>query len=210
MFLITATLSSALCAAPATFDLDFDGGTVAQWVTSIRAVTSDANIVVDGAAEDAVVPAMHLHGVTVDGVMLVSEQNAASVINCFPVSSSGAPIWVVSPKVPRSVARGASRSSNRSPSTRSGGNELFTEVFTLPEGYRSRADAERLVDAVKTAALLDTEHPLHIRPMPDMGLIAVRGSVEQVATARSMVELLHKLSNRNAPGVEQADAAADP
>ncbi len=191
MFMITTTLATALCAAPPTFDLDFEGGSVAEWVTAIRAVSTDANIVVAEAVERAPVPAMHVHGVTLKSVMGVSSLNEDSAINCARVSTDAAPIWVVSSNSPQ-PARGRGGAS--------GHNEMVTAIFNLPPGHRDQADATKLVKIIIGVVSLDGGGQLQTRLMPETGLLAIRGLEDQVETASDVIDAIEWAHNRSARG----------
>ena len=199
MFMIAATVSSALCASPTTFNLDFDGGTVAEWVASIRTAWPEANVVVADAIKDASVPAMFLHGVTLDGVMEVSGMNVDTPINCDKAGSSGASIWVVSSKYKRPT-----RSSSRQSTVRAGQgteavqDDLMTAVFTLPHGHRDQAGAASLVEAITRVTAMDGGVPLGMMLMPDVGLLAVRGPEAQIDTARVVIESIERIELRDA------------
>ena len=192
MFMITPVVAAALCASPSTFDLNFDGGSVTEWVTAIREASIDANIVIAEAVERTQVPAMHVHGVTLQGVMSVSSLNENSAIHCARVSTDAAPIWVVSSSSPQ-PARGRGVAANH--------NKMVTAIFNLPPGHRDQADATKLVNAIVGVISLDGGGQLQTRLMLETGLLAVRGLGDQVETASNVIhaiEWAHKREVRAA------------
>ena len=197
MFMITTTLATALCAAPPTFDLNFDGGSVTEWVSAIRAASTNANIVIAEAVERAPVPAMHVHGVTLQGVMTVSRLNENSAINCARVSTDAAPIWVVSSNSPQ-PARGRGGAVSH--------NKMVTAIFNLPPGHRDQADAKKLVKAIIEVISLDGGGQLQTRLMLETGLLAVRGLGDQVKTASNVIDAIEWAHNREARGPAKSQA----
>lgn len=75
---VDATLTRGLPKPAATFNLDFPGGTVADYAAAVRAACPGANIVMLSGAEKASVPAMTFRDVTVEAAMRAIEADRAN------------------------------------------------------------------------------------------------------------------------------------
>ena len=92
--LALAITTAGLAGAPTIFDIEFDGGTVAQWIAAVQAKAPESNIMVQADGESVSVPALSLHSVSVQTcVELVGHIPGAS---CTEVGGgvAGASVWV--------------------------------------------------------------------------------------------------------------------
>lgn len=95
------------------FDLDFKGGSLAEYITALRAVAPRANIVVEGGSSDVVLPPIRLRQVDLRSAMqlLAQQDGAKSTIRLSDVQPTGlatgelsAPVYVVAVR-PGAAAR---------------------------------------------------------------------------------------------------------
>ena len=184
------TLAMCLMSTPLasdTMNLNFQGGTVEQWVDAIKAATPTANIVVEHTANSIDLPAMQLQGVTLSAVMRVSDVQWDSPITCEEVQTRAASVWVVSKAGMPTTGK----------TTRAAGGKIVTGVFQLPHGTIDTGEMQAVIDAVRAVAALDADRPISIQVLPSVGLIAVRGDADQVETAEDVIQSIHRVQLRS-------------
>ena len=197
------TLAACMLATGAgTMDLDFSGGTAAEWATAIRAASPDANIVFDDGVRDVLVSAMKFEGVSLSSVMQSCEPASGSKLFGYEIDGDGESVWAVVAASPR-----AKRSQSRHTTTDSPVAAKNTvNVHVLPHGYRTDVGAARVAEILKAINSLQHDQPLGVLLIEGGQIIALRGSYKQLDVAAMVIDSLNDAPTRG--GVETIPAAA--
>ena len=196
--------TAALAGEPATFDINFEGGSVAKWVAAVQAEAPQSNIMVHAGDGSILMPALSLHNVTVQTcVQLVRYLPGA---DCFEVGgdSPGESVWVIDAGANGGTGPQAhwTRARGRTTHTTSVDG---TAVFQIPAAYRDQDGLIQLMDAIESVCLLGGGQMPKVAMMPDVGLIAVNGSAQQLGACS---ELLSRIPSRHgSPATSEQDAA---
>ena len=183
MNLLTLTMativSTSATAASNTIDLDFEGGTVQEWVTAIKAESPKSNIVVSAHVAGSYVSAMDLHDVSVSSLMMLCNVSGDSPITSDVIHEGGEPIWIIS-ESQRTMQRGQ----NRGPSQQS---SLSTIVLNVPRPYADQGSS--VADMIREVCGMSSDQPVEIRVIKT-GIIALHGSYDQQAIAEDVLSAL--------------------
>ncbi len=195
--LALAITTAGLAGAPTIFDIEFDGGTVAQWIAAVQAKAPESNIMVQADGESVSVPALSLHSVSVQTcVELVGHIPGAS---CTEVGGgvAGASVWVID------AGRGSRHQRGRGRSVQADAGDA-TVVHQIPQGYRDFEGQTRLVDALDSVFLMSGGQAPKIAVLSDVGLIAVHGSPKQLASCSAVLDALPYHRSSAAPAEQVA------
>lgn len=171
--------SFVFAAAPATFDVQFKGGTLSEWVDTIRGSSPQSNIMLQPADSHVVVPALSLHGVTSRTcVELVGEIPDVSVMEIG--QGGGRSVWVIDAHQYVRVATARGRATRHPIADE-------THVFELPMGYREVKTATQLQSVMERICRMGCGSEPAIAVFPQWGLIAVNGNQVQLRTCESVI-----------------------
>ncbi|MBL1216546.1 MAG: hypothetical protein D8M59_03535 [Planctomycetes bacterium] len=189
------------------FDLEFPGGTVADFVDALRSVQPEANMVVDTGAETIPIPAMQLYSVDIS--------RAVNVLDGLEYSDADGDLRIRVMAVPvvknstnyAGAARNPvfrvivdSRYNRQAPQT----SVVLTIADLLGEAYR----ADDVMTAIETAMSVITDEasrtePAVLRFHDATGLLIARGTGEQLSAVKSVIDELRE-------GLDRSRAASHP
>ncbi|MGD9691771.1 MAG: hypothetical protein AB7G17_02930 [Phycisphaerales bacterium] len=179
---------------PATFDLDFPGGSLAGYVAAIRKAQPKANIVVSPGSDRAPVPELQLRDVTAGAAMKAigfHQQRSDGTMHALQISAT--PIAGSSEEVIRAVYEDSA--------TRQW--ETKARVWSLAGLLQQGATSEELLTAIE-AALSVYNRDSMLKYHEPTSLLIVRGDEQQLAlidqTVDQILESLWTRSNEPAAG----------
>jgi len=179
---IVAVLGSSsflFAASPETFNVHFKGGTLSEWVDTIRDSSPESNIMLQPADSHVVVPALSLHGVTSRTcVELVGELPDVSVMEIG--LAGGRSVWVIDAHQYVRIATARGRATRHPIADE-------TQVFELPLGYREAKTATQLQSVMDRICRMGCGSEPVIAVFPEWGLIAVNGNQAQLRTCESVI-----------------------
>ncbi len=154
----------------ATFDLDFPGGTMADYAAAVRAAWPGANLAMLGGAEKARVPAMKFRDVTVEAAMRAVESqqlnedgtSSAIVVRGVEIGGSKEGLYRVVLESGQAKAR----------------SEARVHVWSLAPMLAAGVKIEDALSAIEAALAVDGR-PTTIKYHEATMLLIVRGSQEQ-------------------------------
>jgi hypothetical protein len=192
MKLMTGTALAIACSAAAfggeAFDIDFKGGSLAEWVKAVQSASPDCNIVLLHSDSTLKLPAVSLVGVTSESCAYLTDSLPG--INVDQIGGEdgvGRPIWVIQ-------QREASRTGRGQRSVETGHR---TSVFAIPLNYRDAQAAADLLLGLESICNLGGLPKPEILMNRDMGVMAVRGVPTQLSlVAETLEELPHRSSRR--------------
>ena len=197
------TLAACMLATGAgTMDLDFPGGTAAEWTTAIRAALPDANIVVDDGVRDAMISAMKFEGVSLSSVMQSCEPASGSKLFGYEIDGDGESVWAVVAASPRATRARTRHTTTDSPVAA----KNTVNVHVLPYGYRTDVGAARVAEILKAINSMQHDQPLGVLLIEGGQIIALRGSYDQLDVAAAVIDSLNEAPVRS--GVEAIPVAA--
>jgi hypothetical protein len=185
-----------------TMDLDFPGGTAAEWTTAIRAASPDANIVVDDGVRDVLVSAMKFEGVSLSSVMQSCEPASGSKLFGYEIDGDGESVWAVVAGSPRSTRSRSHHTTTDSPVAA----KKTVNVHVLPQGYRTDVGAARVAEILKAINSMQHNQPLGVLLIEGGQIIALCGTYDQLDVAAAVIDSLNDAPDRG--GVETIPAAA--
>lgn len=174
--------------APVTFNLDFPGGPLSEFLAAVRSAHPRANIVAPEAANDFPIPPMQLRSINLQAAIQLIEGNvdlptgqvARLGVQSFPILGSFDPairVWY-------------------DLSTHSPWGELKSSVWSLSENLSAGRTSEDLLGAVQVAlATFPVES--NIRYHEPTSLLIVRGTAEQLALVDKTLAQLQGDVNRS-------------
>jgi len=196
--------TAAMAAQPAVFDLDFKGGTLSQFVQSVQTAAPKSNIVLQSSGGGAVVPSMSLHGVTAQSCVFVVDEIPNVNVETIDLGDGAKPIFVIDSY--EVVAVGGSQ---RGRTARIAVSNT-TEVFAVPQSYRSSTESARLVTVLKAVCELSGDSAPKMTVLADVGLLAVYGTPSQISLCGASLDSLPIMRDRQQGepnGTEHAGAA---
>lgn len=197
------TLAACLLATGAgTMDLDFSGGTAAEWTAAIRAASPDANIVVDDGVRDVLISAMKFEGVSLSSVMQSCEPASGSKLFGYEIEGDGESVWAVVAVRPRATQSRSRHTTTDSP----GAAKNTVNVHVLPHGYRTDVGAARVAEILKAINSMQHDQPLGVLLIEGGQIIALCGTYDQLDVAAAVIDSLNDAPDRG--GVETIPAAA--
>ncbi len=176
-------------APPVVVTMTFPGGTLAKFVSAVRAVEPNANIVMATRAAEAMVPPMELRGAGLEQAL----ESACMVVE-GPVEvrvkdsgGQGQPVYTILALERRQPGVVGPPSAD----------QVVQRVFTLnnltmPRGSGLGVEplaVETILSAVELVTTADGKSPL-LRFHKDSGLLLVRGTNEQVANANEALAVM--------------------
>lgn len=198
MKLITGTVLTFVCATAAlageSFDIDFKGGSLAEWVGAVQKASPDCNIVLLHADASLKVPAVSLVGVSAESCAYLTGALPGIDVARVESAANTKPVWV--------IQQASSRRAGRGQGPVETGHR--TSVFAIPSSYRTQLAAAELQHAIESICDLGgLPHP-EILMNVNIGLLAVRGVPAQLAVVS---ETLQELPVRTARHAAQPTAA---
>ena len=191
------TLAVCMLATGAgTMDLDFPGGTAAEWRAAIYVASPDANIVIDDGVRDVLVSAMKFEGVSLSSVMQSCEPASGSKLFGYEIDGDGESVWAVIAASPRATRSRSSHTTTDSPDAA----KNTVNVHVLPHGYRTDVGAARLAEILKAINSMQHDQPLGVLLIEGGQIIALRGSYEQLDVAAAVIDSLNEAPDQS--GVE--------
>lgn len=187
-------LTTAVCAArPAVFDLEFPGGTLAQFVQALQAASPQSNIVLQKSGGTADVPAMSLHGVTAEACVFVVGAIPDVNVETIDTASGGNQIWVIdSWQYVRTGAVRGGRTVRHAVSN-------ATEVFALPASYQSAEGAATVREVLMSISELGGEPAPTIKVLADVSLLAIHGTARQLEVCGTTLGTMpHRVARKQA------------
>ncbi len=184
---LAAGITATTTAGQSVIDLQFEGGTVQQWVAAIKSVSPKSNIIVSQNVVAAQVGPMDLHGVSVASLMQLWNVSKTSPITCGKVDKGGDPIWLISGSsqtVARRGSRGSSSGTHRP--------TLDTAILNLPEHYLSGDGPARVVELIHGVCGMESSQPVKVSILKDTGVIAVYGTSSQRTVADDVIHALNR------------------
>ncbi len=178
--------SAAIAAKPATFDIEFKGGTLSEWVDAVQAAAPQSNIILQPNDSSVAVPPLSLHNVTVG--------TCAELVDAIPGATAmeigaggGDVVWVVDAYqyVQAANARSRRASGGMASVTPALGE---TEVFQIPPSYRAPDNAVLLQGVMWEVCLMGGMEEPFITVFSDVGLIAVHGSQRQIKVCDAVIQ----------------------
>lgn len=165
---------------PLVFDLDFKGGTAADFVAAIRKATRDtANIVIMPDAGKVVMPAVQLKSVGVEGALSLLQDRTAQVgtqvLQLRLVDYPGrAPLGEQA--VYSVVADGVTQPTQ-------------IKVYSVADLLSGDLSSDDLMTAIETAMdlLSDSHAPAEVRFHPETGILIVRGDPDQTEAVKDVI-----------------------
>jgi len=173
---------SAAQAAQDVFDLDFAGGTIADYVKAILRVQKNANIVVMPEAASVTMPAMQLRGVDLDAAanlldgrrVITGHTNVVTSVRTVGSSRQPSPgIYTISAKTDLQPAQ--------------------TQIHSVVDLLEGGLSSDDMMTAIETTLALigDIQPTAQIRFHPQTGILIVRGHPEQVQAVNEVIGQLY-------------------
>lgn len=187
-----AELLASLGPPPNRFDLEFPGGTLAEYVAAIRGRNPAANIVLTGEFTVAAAPQVSLKSVTTEaaiGLLTSGAQDAPGMtywVHSRKVDNAGSPEPVLVIEV-RTVNRDARR-----PPQAPSESAVVSLAHLLRSGGGKPLRVEDVLSAVEAASSMIGTDPPTIRFHAETKLLIFRGSKEQVSMLRETLAALER------------------
>lgn len=196
--------TAAFAAKPAVFDLEFPGGTLAQFVQSVQTAAPQSNIVLQASGAGAIVPAMSLHGVTAQSCVFVVDEVPMVNVETIDLGDGAKPIYVIDFYEYIMTGGGRGGRSVRQPVANA------TEVFAVPLSYRSGDECRRLLFVLKAICELSGDSAPTMKVLTDVGLLAVYGTPRQLSLCSAAINSLPHMDPQQGESsdTEHAGAAA--
>ncbi|MDG1837536.1 MAG: hypothetical protein P8I91_01885 [Phycisphaerales bacterium] len=179
-----------------TMDLDFPGGTAAEWTTAIRVASPDANIVISDGVRDVLVSAMKFEGVSLSSVMQSCEPASGSKLFGYEIHGDGDSVWAVIAASPRAKRSRNSHTTTDSPVV----TKNTVNVHILPHGYRTDVGAARVAEILKAINNMQHDQPLGVLLIEGGQIIALHGSYDQLGVAAAVIDSLNEAPARSGVG----------
>ncbi len=191
MKLMTGTVLAIACSAAAfgseAFDIDFKGGSLAEWVKAVQTASPDGNIVLLHSDSTLKMPAVSLVGVTAESCAYLTDSLPGINVDKIGDEQGGRPIWVIQ-------QREASRAGRGQRPVETGHR---TSVFAIPPSYRDAQASEDLQHVIESICNMGGLPKPEILMNRDMGVMAARGVPAQLTlVAETLEELPHRSSRR--------------
>ena len=198
MTMLTTTVLTIACAASTSIggsiNLEFAGGSLAEWVDAIKSASPTSSIVLIGSGDDVKMPAMSLHDVAVATCVRVADAVRYVEVSEINESGDGQSVWLIqhAPDTGRRDAPSRRRS---------------TAIFPLPPSYLDADKAAMLVDVVTELCMIGNQSKPVVLIRRDFGILAIYGSSSQLEIVS---EVLLEVAHYTRPNDESSERAAMP
>lgn len=185
--LTTTVLTIAFAASTSiggSINLEFAGGSLAQWVDALKSASPTSSIVLIGSGDDIKMPAMSLHDVAVATCVRVADAVRCVDVSEINESGDGQPVWLIQ----HALATGRRDAPSRRRST---------AIFPLPPSYLDADKAAMLVDVVTELCMIGNQSKPVVLIRREFGLLAMFGSPSQLEIASEVLSEVahHTISN---------------
>jgi hypothetical protein len=198
MTILTTTALTIACATSTSIggsiNLEFAGGSLAEWVDAIKSASPTSSIVLIGSGDDVKMPAMSLHDVAVATCVRVADAVRYVEVSEINESGEGQSVWLIQ----HAPATGRRDAPSRPHST---------AIFPLPPSYFDADKAAMLVDVVTELCMIGNQSKPVVLIRRDFGLLAMFGSPSQLGIAS---EVLSEVAHHTISNDESSEHTATP
>ncbi len=195
---------------PDLINIDFQGGTMAEFVEAMRQTVQpgDVNVILRGGADAIAVPAVRLRNVTIESAFDAICPREQASINM--VQKMGAPIYVIEGRHTRSPFEqgpDAAPASHVIYDEFGGKMPAVLRIYSVKEIVTGDVPLQGIMDAVKTALSVQGEEPQpELLFHEDSGVLIVRGTEGQHVVVNDLLKTLERDAER-ARGLAERESA---